>query len=306
MRAMRSAHQDTAPPVHPSFARPGRPGIVVGPQVQVPTQPDAQASRQLEKSHLASSMNREQEPSIMAALESSLKQRQLPQFQGHREVPNPALYTNNGDSVVSPDFRSGSGTYTRQSDAEAHEWPPQPVSRGRSPDRRRVDAVYYSRPMTVERQQDACGPQRTQASFVEPLPRHMEEQVSLPAPRPEDLPHTTAPPEAEYRQYHGDMRMHSRPPVEAYEIVHVIDEHGEYYIRRPVRREPETRYTYEDRRVRRETDPYPARELVYAPLSRSNLGRDGVRASVASDSRPSDRRADPAYYEEYDPRFPAA
>ncbi|KAK4044581.1 hypothetical protein C8A01DRAFT_42762 [Parachaetomium inaequale] len=306
IRAMRAVHQVTTPPVHPSFAGPERPGIAVGPQGQVPRQPDAQASRQLEKSHLAASTNREQEPSIMAALESYLEQRQLPRFQGRQEVPNPALYTNRGDSAVSPDFRSSSGTYARQSDAEVQARPPQPVRRGRSPDGQRVDAVYYPRPMTVERQQDMFGPQRTQASFVEPLPRHMEERLALPAPRQEDRPRTTAPPEADYRQYHEDMRVHSRPPVEAYEIVHVMDEHGEYYIRRPVRREPETRYMYEDRRVRRDADPYPAREPVYAPVSRSSLGLDGVRPSVASDNWPGDRRADPAYYEEYDPRFPAA
>ncbi|KAG7292340.1 hypothetical protein NEMBOFW57_002375 [Staphylotrichum longicolle] len=92
------------------------------------------------------------------------------------------------------------------------------------------------------------------------------------------------------------------PPVEAYEIVHVIDEQGEYYIRRPVRREPDPRYVYEERRARHEAGPYTGFEPVYAPVSRSSLVREGARASAA----PEGRRADPAYFDEYDPRFPAA
>jgi hypothetical protein len=102
------------------------------------------------------------------------------------------------------------------------------------------------------------------------------------------------------------MRSHSRPPVEAYEIVHVIDETGEYYIRRPVRHEPDPRYRYEDRRAGYDVGPNPALEPVYAHVSRSTLVREGVRASAVPEGRPVDRRADPAYYEEYDPRFPAA
>jgi hypothetical protein len=89
--------------------------------------------------------------------------------------------------------------------------------------------------------------------------------------------------------------MQGRAPIEAYEFVHVIDEHGEYYIRRPVRREPDVRY-YEERRVR----PDPG---AYATLEPSQPRERGL---VPVGGRPADRRANPAYYEEYDPRFPAA
>jgi hypothetical protein len=102
------------------------------------------------------------------------------------------------------------------------------------------------------------------------------------------------------------MQTHSRRPVEAYEIVHVIDESGEYYIRRPVRHEPDPRYMYEDRSARHDAGPNPALEPVYARVPRPGLVREGVKASKVPEVRPADRRANPAYYEEYDPRFPAA
>jgi hypothetical protein len=99
--------------------------------------------------------------------------------------------------------------------------------------------------------------------------------------------------------------MQSRGPIEGYEIVQVIDEHGEYYIRRPVRRERNARFIYEVRGIHGDADayPYPSLEPIYAGPSRL---RDQGRASVAPEPWPADHRADPAYYEEYDPRFPAA
>jgi hypothetical protein len=100
--------------------------------------------------------------------------------------------------------------------------------------------------------------------------------------------------------------MPPRPPIEAYEIVQVIDEHGEYYIRRPVRRHPDARYVYDERRVHRDIVSSAAAEPGYAPVSRSSLPREAVQARPAAGSWPADRGADSAYYEEYDPRFPAA
>ncbi|KAK4154022.1 hypothetical protein C8A00DRAFT_14811 [Chaetomidium leptoderma] len=293
---------------HPSFARPERSGTTVGSHARAPTLPNAQPLEQPEKSYPAPPANVEREPGVMAALESYLEPGQLPHFQGQRSEQDPALYTNTRDPVSSSAFRSGPGTYTRYSDREGRAQSPPPASRGRSPDGRQFDPVYYPRPPTIGTRSDAHGHQRTQAGLIEPLPpRHAEDgRFGLPALRLEDRGHNTTPPEADYRRYHEERRMPSRPPVETYEIVHVIDEHGEYYIRRPARREPDPRFIYEERRAHHDVGPHQTLDSVYGHISRPGLIRDGVRASVAPEGRPGDRRADPAYYEEYDPRFPAA
>jgi hypothetical protein len=104
--------------------------------------------------------------------------------------------------------------------------------------------------------------------------------------------------------------------VEAYEIVQVIDEHGEYYIRRPVRREPDTRngYVYEERRVHRDLGPSVAAvsEPAYVSVggNRPGFARDAAwdGGMPPGGGRPTARPgpADPAYHEEYNPWYPAA
>lgn len=88
-------------------------------------------------------------------------------------------------------------------------------------------------------------------------------------------------PRQEYYRLYADERQPRQPQyVEAFEYVRVSDPQGDYMIRRPVRREAEPIYaTYEE-------DPYSRRPIYEsrAPLPRS----------------------EPAYYEEYDPRHPAA
>ncbi|KAK3301178.1 uncharacterized protein B0H64DRAFT_32769 [Chaetomium fimeti] len=268
-------------------------GVKTGaaPQSQAPAQQNAQASQQIGES----SSNKEQEPG------SYFDQRPIPQSQGQQATSNPTLYANNGPSEVPPAFRTSRGTHDQHGDREA--W-----ARHFLPaDERQADPVYYSRPAPVESPRDAYGPQRIQAGYPGPLPGYaQEERLGPPAPRTEGGIHGTSLPEADYRRYRDDVHMAPRPPVEAYEIVHVIDEHGEYYIRRPARREPDSRYLYEERRIRHDAGPYPTREHLYDHVSRPGLVPEGYRGSVASDSRPGNRRADPGYHEEYDPRFPAA
>ncbi|SPQ18919.1 650d1b4a-fcd2-468a-9761-fb579c62b0fd [Thermothielavioides terrestris] len=155
---------------------------------------------------------------------------------------------------------------------------------------------------------DAYSPGRTHhAGFSEsPVLRSEERRFRLPDSRANSRSHGTVTAETEYYRQHEDMRMPPRPPIEAYEIVQVIDEHGEYYIRRPVRRHPDARYVYDERRVHRDIVSSAAAEPGYAPVSRSSLPREAVQARPAAGSWPADRGADSAYYEEYDPRFPAA
>jgi hypothetical protein len=276
-------------------------------QDQPPTQRDAQASQQLETSYPAPSTDKERETGVTAAQGSYRDQRPLPQFQGQQATSNSALYPNRDPSKLPPAFQTRQGEHDQHGDREAGTRPFLAASGRRSPGERQADPVYYSRPATVESVQDTYGPQRTQASYPEPLPRRaQEERFVLSAPRTEDASHGAPLPETDHRRYRDDGYMAPRPPVEAYEIVHVIDERGEYYIRRPVRREPAPRYLYEERMTRHDAGPYPTREYFHAQVPRPSLVPEGYHASVAPDSRPVNRRADPAYYEEYDPRFPAA
>ncbi len=119
--------------------------------------------------------------------------------------------------------------------------------------------------------------------------------------------------------YPEESRSQPRGAVQEYEIVQVIDDQGEYYIRRPViRRGPEQYHGYEEHgRVRREPEPYSPYEPVYSrrppppdnyhalPPRRSQLEPEPYPPRRQS-TGPSLSRADPSYYEPYDPRNPTA
>ena len=303
MRDRRATNQADAPPMHLSSTMPARPAARVAAQAREFTQMSAQTPQQPRRKHMRPLTDVEQEHNIMAALESYLDHRQAPPPQGQQEAANPPSHSNQGDSGTLGGFQPSPATYARYGDGEDSARSSLPSTRVRSPAGRQVDTASYSRPMAAERREDVYGgTQRPQAGFVEPLRRRAEaDRFGLPA-----RGHNTSQPEADYRPHDHDGRLQSRPPVETYEIVHVIDEQGEYYIRRPVRREPDPRYIYEERRVRHEGGPYPAFEPVYAPVPRASLVREGGRSGVAPEARPGDRRADSTYFEEYDPRFPAA
>lgn len=110
-------------------------------------------------------------------------------------------------------------------------------------------------------------------------------------PSPENISYERAPRQEYYRVYE-DPRVRQPHYPETYEYVQVSDAHGEYVIRRPVRREPEPIYTtYQD-------DVY-SRQPVYETRPQQS------RAETVYEARAPISRSDPAYYEEYDPRHPA-
>lgn len=124
-------------------------------------------------------------------------------------------------------------------------------------------------------------------------------------------------PQEYYRTYTDELPPRSRASthVEAYELVRVIDSQGEYYIRRPVRREPETRYVYADERpsvhLDRVRDPAPPEQ--YAPGYEPVYSRAPTQTYQSRDeylptrlARPAETAEAASYDEEYDPRFPAA
>lgn len=135
------------------------------------------------------------------------------------------------------------------------------------------------------------------------------------APPVEEVIYERAP----AREYYEILNDHQRPrqvEYEAYELVRARDAQGEYYIRRPVRRQPEVEGYYNSPH---QAGPYAAggytrREVAYVPYEQDVRyssrqpgpydGREPVTARVAEPGSMS--RVDPAYYEEYDPHYPAA
>jgi len=112
-------------------------------------------------------------------------------------------------------------------------------------------------------------------------PIHQEPVYRSRTPQPiaEDISYERAPRQEYQRIYVDEPRPREPQYAEAYELVRVTDSHGEYMIRRPIRREAEPVYTaYED-------EPY-ARQPAY-------------------ESRAPASRSEPAIFEdEYDPRHP--
>ncbi|KAI0124645.1 hypothetical protein BJ170DRAFT_685523 [Xylariales sp. AK1849] len=138
-----------------------------------------------------------------------------------------------------------------------------------------------------------------------------------------------------YRSHHDEGRSRPAPPslhhadpraddqisqpilsqdryAEAYELVLARDSQGEYYIKRPIRQDPERVYArYEDRPVYRESTtyrPHDQNQNQYQqdPLYEPALVHERYRHHEMPLNPESAPRLDPASYEEYDPRFPAA
>ncbi|KAL2199760.1 hypothetical protein P885DRAFT_66673 [Corynascus similis CBS 632.67] len=300
---VRPTRQTNTSPSRPSLNRPEQPRPGVARQGQAHFKNEATTTRQVENSYL-SSVNDGGNLNITAALDSRLERMQPPpRAQRRYEEPGSTMYRYHDDLGVGQNLQPVPKAFDQYGDREFRTRSPPEFSRVRGADEGRLGPAYEPRSVGYGRQENMYSPGRVQPAFVEPIPRHTDmERFGLQTPEPGGRIQNMALPEADYHRYREDMRMRPRPPVEAYEIVHIIDEHGEYYIRRPVRREPGARYVYEERSVRQSSDHYPASEPVYASLSRPS----SARVTAAPNSRPGDRRADPKYYEEYDPRFPAA
>lgn len=149
-----------------------------------------------------------------------------------------------------------------------------------------------------------------------PPPLHGEPLFRARQPPPvEEVIYERAPPR-EYYEILDEERRPRQVEYEAYELVKARDAQGEYYIRRPVRRQPEVEGYYNSSR---QAGPYSAggsarREVSYVPYEQgvrypsrqpgpSYDGREPVATRAAEPGPMS--RADAAYYEEYDPHYPA-
>ncbi|KAL2261851.1 hypothetical protein VTK26DRAFT_3171 [Humicola hyalothermophila] len=275
-------------------------------------------NRPLRQSHPAPRSDR-RDVNIMGALESYLEQRYSTPLRSQQEET--ALDTDSRDANAGPRHDSVQAGYTqtrhgdRRYQGDSRRQPPRyetvrPASGERMPFGDEFERTYDSRAGLVERRHDGYAVRHPRAGFVDPMTRHVEEgRYAWAVRRPEDRDQDPARLEPGCRQYHGDARVHPpRRPVEAYEIVHVIDESGEYYIRRPARREPEPLYVYEERRpLYRDSVSYPPLQHTYAPVSRQSMVRESARASMAPDGGAvHDRWTDTVHHGEYDPRFPAA
>jgi len=190
------------------------------------------------------------------------------------------------------------------------EWYPRSVDHRSEMERERSRSPVYIRyahpPPPVQQYRERSPPPARQ---VEP----MYHPSSRGPPPLEEIQYERGPRQEYYRVYTDEVRPRPVEYETAYEIVQVRDAEGDYYIRRPIRREapppppePARYYAYEDERpVRREPEPQP-----YLAYERVAYSRDASRPPPVylpvSHSEPSGSisRSDPAYYEEYDPRAP--
>ncbi|EGS17930.1 uncharacterized protein CTHT_0059430 [Thermochaetoides thermophila DSM 1495] len=253
---------------------------------------------------------KEETPNLLDALESRLVQRYPSHSQSYGRESNTGRFAEGSSTIGGRESVSG---------LTAHSPPPH-VDHGshtKSPIRdRRHDSPSHREPSSPGRplghvphsvmepfESNPNGAGRSRPAY--PGSRHAEEDYfRYHARRPNDRGYDAFPPDAEYRRYPDESRTRSWAPIEAYEIVHVIDENGEYYIRRPVRREPDPRYAYEERRVYRgDAGPHPSHESRLLYGGQPVVPRDGPRGSSAPETWPVDRRSGSAYYGEYDARL---
>ncbi|KAK3695235.1 hypothetical protein B0T22DRAFT_374081 [Podospora appendiculata] len=282
IRAIWAAERAEAARAFSASTKPDHEERAEGPKAPTPAQqPSSHAPenfrRPLSPGHQAQPVSNREEPDFMAALEMHLKQGRGPSPVAlvPQQTPNDTRYSNGRGSAMLVDTRN---VPTRQSlhgdKVDGSRSPaygtrlyrPGLPDRERSPSTsvRQLEPVFYSRPAPVERHEAMYDGIREQQS------------------------------RSEYYRNAEDSRPQPRQPVEAYEIVHVIDDSGSYYIRRPVRHVPEPRYVYEEDRRAHGDVGY---DRVYLPPSRPSV--------VSGLDRRTERRSDPAFEEEYDPRFPA-
>ncbi|KAK3362803.1 hypothetical protein B0T25DRAFT_443942 [Lasiosphaeria hispida] len=262
------------------------------------------------------------ESNLLAALEVHLDQGRHPAPVSRQAASPGASHVDDRNMTIAAESRRPPRSYIQYGYDDEHQVSSSDGTRYRSAKResplgRQPQLTHQARPAPVERRKTEYDNYRSQTEMHQevPAPRFEDRRYDSPASRIEDRRYATDA-HPEYYQYPREPAPQSRQTVEAYEIVHVIDGQEEYYIRRPVLREPEVRYTYGESRkvIHHEVEPYASHDPVYSPISRAEkpqgppdaysqpeTRRPGPRAEPRTDAR-----AHPAYYEEYDPRFPAA
>lgn len=279
---------------------------VVAKQPQKPASPPRNAV-----AHPVAKRPEQDVPNIMAALEEHLNERHpLNATQSEKPIQADKPYSYGGGAGLPVEVRSSSRAYGRHGeernrsrsphtyDPRYYRTTPAAPMRERSLPPRQADAAYYPRPaLPEERGEPSYDRYRARSDYPEQYPQHLDDRrYEMPLRRLDGntREQTILP---EHPRYTETGSVPPRRPVEVYEIVHVIDERGEYYIRRPVRREVEPpRIIYEShQRAYRDADPYAAYEPVSGPP---------VSRPSRLEPRRADLRTDPTYEEEYDPRYP--
>lgn len=192
----------------------------------------------------------------------------------------------------------------------------QPVEprRQRSPLMQQVAPAYTSGVgAPLHNDEMEYGRYRSQTVVPEYFPRRADTELYDQPPRP-DYHDYDQNPRSGYYHNRVDARSPSSPPIDTYEIVQVRDERGEYLIRRPMRREAAAQSFHDvGRRAYRDADPYGAipfadsEQLVYSADSRGPpAGAYTRHGTVMRENTQRGTRGDDPYFEEYDPRFPAA
>ncbi|KAK4180421.1 hypothetical protein QBC36DRAFT_30868 [Triangularia setosa] len=265
---------------------------------------------------------------ILAALESHLNR---PHSSGsHRQqAPRGSVYDDRRTPIAPVDPpRYGARPHAWQSDDEDRHPYLEPTTGERISVDRRLEqqSSYHSRPESerLDHRYPAASDEVTTARHAVPderyYARYDRPASFLPAEPERGSGLRLLRGESDYPQYRDELRRPvAHTDCDIVEIVHVIEGERSYYIERPIRREPETRYVYEERIVshREQADRYAGGggyEGGYASAVRptgSVHERDVTRRfSMAPESRRMARGGaaanDPTYLEEYDPRFPAA
>ena len=219
------------------------------------------------------------EPNLLSALEMHLDQRRTPMSETGQRPSHPRYADSRNTSVAAEtgilsrsNIHYGFDSDRSGSPTHGPRYRPRPGHPGRYETAYEERGLLSDAPSRRFEERRYEGPQLQVADDG-----HGPEVLADTYRYPEDI-HTTRP----------------RQTVEAYEIVHVIDEQGEYYIRRPARHAPEPRYAPE---LRRDSDDYHTNNAAYLGAATQTRGTDASR-KVHVDN--------PAYYEEYDPRFPGA
>jgi hypothetical protein len=324
------------------------------PAAPIPTEKRSPPRREIPEPRQASPPSpppAREEPNLMAALEMHLEQGNFPTPpEQRRQPPSRVIYVDDSHTSLAPESHREVDRYPVYAPDRVPSRPSRPpptryeqppasaeIYRVRSPTPRQAEASYYSRPPP------SGGAEEFRYAQAPRGPDQYDPTVRGPDVHPydtayrrtEELPYENqGPPRQEYyRTYPDDPPPRARVPVEAYEIVRVIDDQGEYYIRRPVRQEPEPRYAYESERpirrepgpepryiyegerppVRREPEPYPAGgyEPVYSrgpppPAPHPTTDYEPRHEYPPRMAARPEHAAAAAYDEEYDPRFPAA